>query len=94
MLWYLQIHWPLPKAQFGESKVVLAHVLLKLGRGRLGLGQRHIGQFKPCLKELGAQDLTCPAGLMSPGHNIQAFSHFQVPHFQSATYFLPIILEK
>lgn len=48
-------------------------------------GHEH-GQFKPSLKELAAQDLTCPAALLVSLalSTTQAFSHFQVPHFQSA----------
>lgn len=77
--------WPLPKHNL-VSQGCAAHVLLLLqpGRGKVESGAETQGQFKPRLKELGAQDLTCPAALLGSlprAQHTQAFPHFQGPQF-------------
>lgn len=94
VLWYLQIHWPQPKALFGESKGVLAPLLLlllllKLGRG---IWARDTQTIQTVFERTGSTRPNlpcCHVGLINLGHNRKAFSHFQVPHFQSATYYCP-----
>lgn len=101
VLWYLQTPWPQPKVLFGESKGVLAHVLLlllllKLGRGEVVIQARDTWTVQTVFERAGSTRPNlpcCRVGLINPGHNTTAFSHFQVPPFQSATYLLAIILE-